>query len=110
MKSLPFAFLLLFPFLSFGQDFRIYHQLINNAERMKMLRYNGIDASLYFWRTTQQQEIDLIEEHEGGVLKAFEFKWGKNAKVRFPQTFTENYPAAEAMVISPENVAEFLIQ
>lgn len=80
------------------------------AERMKLLRYGGMDASLYFWRTSQQQEIDLIEEHEGGQLKAFEFKWGKNAKVRFPQTFTDNYPTAQTMAITPDNVADYLLQ
>lgn len=32
------------------------------------LRYNNIDAKQYFWRITQQQEIDLIEENEGGLL------------------------------------------
>jgi len=79
------------------------------AERMKFLRYHQNDARLYFWRTKQQQEIDLIEEHEGGVLKAFEFKWGKNKKVRFPQTFTENYSNAETSVISPDNLEEFLL-
>jgi predicted AAA+ superfamily ATPase len=47
------------------------------AERIKLLRYQGIDAKQDFWRTTQQQEIDLIEEWEDG-LKAFEFKWGKS--------------------------------
>ena len=51
------------------------------SERIKYLRYNGIDAKLYFWRTAQMQEIDLIEEHEGGVLKAFEFKWNATKKV-----------------------------
>ncbi|MGY3213968.1 ATP-binding protein [Mucilaginibacter sp. HD30] len=79
------------------------------AERMKFLRYHQNDARLYFWRTTQQQEIDLIEEHEGGVLKAFEFKWGKTQKVRFPQTFTENYPGAETSIISPDNLEDFLL-
>jgi uncharacterized protein len=78
------------------------------AERMKMLRYNDIDAALYFWRTTQQQEIDLVEDHQG-KLKAFEFKWGKNAKVRFPQTFTDNYPGSETFIVAPENIEEFLI-
>lgn len=78
------------------------------AERMKLLRYQGIDAKQYFWRTIQQQEIDLIEEWEDG-LKAFEFKWGKSAKVRFPQTFTNNYPGSETAVIAPENVEEFLL-
>jgi predicted AAA+ superfamily ATPase len=79
------------------------------AERMKFLHYNDLDAKMYFWRTTQQQEIDLIEEHEAGLLKAFEFKWGKTKKVRFPQTFTQNYKGAETFVISPDNVEEFLL-
>ena len=79
------------------------------SERMKYLRYNDVDAELFFWRTTQQQEIDFIEEHEGGLLKAFEFKWGKNAKARFPQTFTDNYPGTETSVISPENMESFLL-
>jgi predicted AAA+ superfamily ATPase len=77
------------------------------AERMKFLRYQRIDASHYFWRTTQQQEIDLIEEN-GEKLAAFEFKWSKTEKTRFPQTFTENYPHAETLVVSPENVEEFI--
>jgi len=79
------------------------------AERMKFLRYSREDAKMYFWRTAQQQEIDLIEEHEAGLLKAFEFKWGKTEKVRFPQTFTENYPGSETAIISPDNVEEFLL-
>lgn len=77
------------------------------AERMKFLRYQGIDASHYFWRTTQQQEIDLIEENSE-KMTAFEFKWSRTEKIRFPQTFTENYPHAETQVISPENVEEFI--
>jgi len=77
------------------------------AERMKMLRYQNKDVTLYFWRTTQQQEIDLIEEADD-KLAAYEFKWSKTQKVRFPQTFTDNYPTAETKVISPENVEEFI--
>lgn len=80
------------------------------SERMKFLNYSNIDAKQYFWRTTQQQEIDLIEEHEAGQLKAFEFKWGKNDKVRFPQTFTDNYPGAQTLVVSPDNLEEFILK
>lgn len=80
------------------------------SERMKFLNYNNIDAKQYFWRTTQQQEVDLIEEHEAGQLKAFEFKWGKNDKVRFPQTFTDNYPGAQTLVVSPDNLEEFILK
>lgn len=78
------------------------------AERLKFLRYQNLDTQVYFWRTTQQQEIDLIEEGEDS-LKAFEFKWGKNEKVRFPQTFTKNYPGSETCVVSPKNVEEILL-
>jgi len=78
------------------------------AERMKFLRYNDSDATLYFWRTTQQQEIDLVED-TAGKLKAFECKWGKASRVRFPETFTANYKGAKTFIISPENVEEFLM-
>jgi predicted AAA+ superfamily ATPase len=78
------------------------------AERMKYLRYNNIDAKQYFWRTTQQQEIDLIED-DGENLTAYEFKWGKTEKVRFPQTFTDNYPGSKTFVVSPDNVEDFLL-
>ena len=32
------------------------------AARMKYRKYNNIVAQQYFWRTYQQQEIDLIED------------------------------------------------
>lgn len=77
------------------------------AERMKYLRYNNLDIHQYFWRTTQQQEIDLIE-NKGGKLTAYEFKWNDKMKVRFPQTFTGNYPGATTYVISPKNMEDFI--
>ena len=77
------------------------------AERMKYLKYNKINARLYFWRTTQQQEIDLIKE-EGTSIKAYEFKWNPKAKTRFPLTFTENYENVETFSISPDNMHEFI--
>ena len=80
------------------------------AERIKYLQYQGIDVKQYFWRTTQQQEVDLIEEHEGGDLFAFEFKWNKKAKVRFPSTFVDNYPNVKTFAISPENIETFLLK
>ena len=79
------------------------------AERMKLLRYNEIDATQYFWRTTQQQEIDLVEE-SSGQLTAYEFKWGKNQKFRFPQTFTDNYVGSATFVVTPDNVEDVLLR
>jgi predicted AAA+ superfamily ATPase len=77
------------------------------AERMKYLNYSKSDTTLYFWRTTQQQEIDLVEE-TGKQLKAYECKWGKTGKVKFSATFTGNYPEAETHVISPGNIEEYI--
>ncbi len=48
VKSLTVAFLLHCPFLSFGQDYRIYHQLINNAERCYFLQGNTDSAFFYY--------------------------------------------------------------
>jgi uncharacterized protein len=78
------------------------------AERMKFLRYQGREAKQYFWRTTQQQEIDLIEEIEEDMA-AYEIKWNPKERVRFAQTFVENYPKAKTYTISPGNLEEFLM-
>jgi predicted AAA+ superfamily ATPase len=76
------------------------------AERMKYLHYNRIYAKQYFWRTTQQQEIDYLEE-TNGQLSAFEIKWNPNKKVSFPLTFTRNYPDALTQAISQDNIWDF---
>jgi predicted AAA+ superfamily ATPase len=78
------------------------------AERLKLLHYHGLDQSQYFWRTTQQQEIDLIEENSDGFT-AYEFKWNSKAAPRFPVTFTENYQVNTTRIINPENVEHFLM-
>jgi len=78
------------------------------AERMKYLRYQGKDAKQYFWRTTQQQEIDLIEETED-EMTALEIKWNPKKRVKFSHTFTENYPNSKNDIISPANLEEFLL-
>lgn len=78
------------------------------AERMKFLHYQNIDAKQYFWRTTQQQEIDLVEEYTETWL-AYEFKRNIQAKKRFPQTFTDNYKNVELFIVTPANVEDFLL-
>ncbi len=78
------------------------------SERVKYLRYNNVDTTQFFWRTTQQQEIDLIEE-ANEKMTAFECKWNPKAKVRFPQTFTDNYPGSVSHVITPQNFEDFLM-
>ena len=43
------------------------------SERIKYNRYNGRYVNMYFWRTTQQQEIDYVEE-AAGAMTAFEME------------------------------------
>lgn len=78
------------------------------SERIKYLHYQDLNVRQYFWRTAQQQEIDLIEDH-GEFLQAYELKWNPREKVRFPQTFTENYPGTKTSAISPENIEDVLL-
>jgi len=67
------------------------------SERVKQNKYKLSLAQSYFWRSTQQQEIDYIEEKEQ-ILYAYEFKWNPKRKTRLPKTFVENYKAQEACI------------
>ena len=78
------------------------------SERFKFLGNNERDVRSYFWRTTQQQEIDYIEEHPDRFL-AWEFKWNTQRNVRISKTFTNAYPNNEFKVITPENIQDFLL-
>ena len=77
------------------------------SERIKALSHNSLNVDRYFWRTTQQQEIDYIEESPQS-LTAREFKWNPKAKARIPKTFTRAYPKAECSVVTPDNFMGFI--
>lgn len=63
-------------------------------------------ANFYFWRTYDQQEIDLIEEREGKLF-GYEMKW-KNKKVKVPTQWLEEYSGSSFAVIHSENFDMFL--
>ena len=77
------------------------------SERVKRNIYTGSYAQLYFWRTHDQKEIDLVEE-EDGLLRTYEFKWNGKVKAKQPVSFTSAYPNSSFDVISPENFWEFV--
>jgi len=77
------------------------------SERMKYLYYHNINVKRYFWRTVQQQEIDYIEEQER-KLSAYEFKWNKKARAKFPKTFIRAYPDSETHLVTQGNFENFL--
>ena len=78
------------------------------SERMKLLHYNSKLANTYFWRTHAQQEIDYIEERDGEIF-AYEFKWSKTKKARFPKTFIAAYPKAKLQLVTPVNFEDFIM-
>ena len=77
------------------------------SERIKRNSYSRSYAQMYFWRTQQQQEVDLIEEQDGR-LTAFEFKWNSQKKAKLPKSFIDNYPNTDFKVITPDNYVEFV--
>jgi hypothetical protein len=78
-------------------------------ERIKMNAYNGRYANYYFWRTTDQKEIDFIEESDG-AFTIFEMKWNpRKGNVKFPKAFLENYNCTASHVVTPENYMDLLL-
>lgn len=77
------------------------------SERMKRNAYGRADGLPYFWRTTDQMEVDYIEV-TGSRIEAFEFKWNPQKKSRVTKAFTNRYPDAVVKTITPDNYDEFL--
>lgn len=77
------------------------------AERIKYLHQNQMDVKCFFWRTTQQQEIDYIEQQADQIL-AVEFKWNENKKVKIPITFKQAYQNITSMFVSKADRTMFL--
>ena len=76
-------------------------------ERMKFLEYNDIFVNRYFWRTYDQQEIDLVEE-KNQCLSAFEVKYSSKAKYKFSKYWLEHYPEAVNQLIHKDNYMGFI--
>lgn len=76
-------------------------------ERFKRNTYKNEILNSYFWRTWNQQEIDLVEE-KGGWLSGYEFKYGKKTP-KAPDLWTETYSNASFEVINRENYFDFIL-
>ncbi len=76
------------------------------AERLKYNAYHHLFVNSYFWRTYDQQEIDLIEE-QNAALNAFECKW-KVDKVKVPVAFAKAYPGVPYSVIHSGSYLHFI--
>ena len=76
------------------------------AERMKYLKNHLSANSSWFWRTHQQQEIDYIEERNGGLL-AVEIKT-QSGRGKIPDRFKQAYPEAETRLLTLESWRELV--
>lgn len=84
----------------------LFENFIINEFRKKNY-YERSHYNLYFWRSQQQQEIDLILE-KNNTLQTFEIKWNAQTKAKLPTTFQNAYPDTEFKIINSENFFEFL--
>lgn len=75
-------------------------------ERMKILSYRNISASVYFWRTYSGAELDYVEERSGKLF-GYEFKYGRKKK-RTPKTWLETYKNSGYEAVNRENWKQFL--
>lgn len=76
------------------------------VERLKRNSYMRSQAQTYFWRTYDQQELDLIEEDQD-ELRGFEFKRGQSGG-KIPRLWRETYPSSKNEIITPESAHPFL--
>lgn len=77
------------------------------GERMKRKHNNMAGTNLYFWRTYDQQEIDLIEE-DGEIITAYEIKSGKkNPKI--PKAFANAYPEAAYNIVNRDMFWDYVV-
>lgn len=77
------------------------------SERMKFNHYSNRWVNSWFWRTTDQAQVDYVEETDGKMF-AYEFKWNSNAKSKISKTFQSAYRDAECRLVNPSNFETFL--
>lgn len=76
------------------------------SERVKQNAYRESLARMYFWRTSQQQEVDFVEDI-GGRIYGYEFKWSPKKTKKLPKTFTTAYQS-ENKTITRSNFRAFV--
>lgn len=84
----------------------IFENFVINEFR-KQNEYQQVFANLYFWRTTDQKEIDLVIE-KNGMLHTFEIKWNPNKKAVLTKSFSNIYSNYTFDVINNTNFFEFI--
>ncbi len=80
---------------------RLFEQLMV-LEAMRMLDYRHSEARLFFWRTSGGAEVDLVVEHRGRPVAAFEIKAKKRiagADLTGLRAYRDEYPRVPLAVV-----------
>jgi len=95
-----------FNLLPLRQDSGLLWENYILSERIKYNGYRSRIVNSYYWRTYDQQEIDLIEE-ANDVIEAFETKW-KEKPVKVPAAFARAYTGSAFHVIHQNNYLPYI--
>lgn len=77
------------------------------VEKIKLANNSGRPANFYFWRTYDQQEIDLVEEKEGRLF-GYECKLSAGKKSIAPKDWNKIYSNAGFESVNAENYFKYL--
>lgn len=77
------------------------------GERTKRSHNHRMGLNFYFWRTYNNNEIDLIEE-DGQHIEAFEIKAGKKES-KVPRQFAEAYPDTAFHIVNRDNYLDYIL-
>ena len=77
-------------------------------ERLKRNTYLKSNPDYFFWRTYDQQEIDLLEL-KNKKLRAYEFKYGTKKIPKVPIAFANAYPGSTFEAVNPNNYLDFIL-
>jgi uncharacterized protein len=77
------------------------------SEKIKKRAYKRENSNLYFWRTYDQQEIDLVEE-KNKYLTAYEIKYKSN-NAKMPIAFRNAYDKAIFKIINNDNYLDEIV-
>jgi len=77
-------------------------------ERLKRNTYKKSNPDYYFWRTYDQQEVDLVEIRNKKI-QTFEFKYSSKKRPKQPIAFKKAYPDASFEVINDKTYLDFIL-
>lgn len=89
------------------QDVGALFEIFFISEKLKKLTYDGFYGKTYYWRNTQQAEIDFLEIIEDEIT-IYEIKYNPNKKVKFTKSFTNKYDVKKQCVVNNMNFWEYL--